>query len=140
MEERIIVVKEITTKQTAKGNDYLSVKGKDGHTYNIFDQASFPAFEIDKAVKLSGETAGKFFNTTKAEKVANIMEQKAAQAVAEKMNASTPEEGMWWKELGEMLRAGDIDKTKPMGKALRDFYYTQMLSVLDITLESTHGE
>ena len=50
------------------------------------------------------------------------------------------EKGMWWKELGEMLRAGDIDKTKPAGKFLRDAYYAQMFSVLDITVESTHKE
>ena len=45
------------------------------------------------------------------------------------------EVGMWWKELGEMLRAKDIDMTKPAGKAMRTAYYAQMLSVLDIKIE-----
>lgn len=52
---------------------------------------------------------------------------------------STPhapqELGMWWKEVGEGLRTGLIDPTTPMGKALYDFYFAQMFSVLSITVE-----
>lgn len=44
--------------------------------------------------------------------------------------------GMWWKELGEMLRAKDIDITKPAGKAMRTAYYAQMLSVLPIEIKN----
>jgi len=44
-------------------------------------------------------------------------------------------EHVWWKELGEMLRAGDIDMTKPAGKGMRTAYYAKMLSVLPIKLE-----
>ena len=46
----------------------------------------------------------------------------------------TKEELLWWRELGEMLRAKDIDLTKPAGKAMRTAYYAQMLSVLDIKI------
>jgi len=46
-------------------------------------------------------------------------------------------EHVWWKELGLCLRAGDIDKTKPAGKALRKAYYAKMFSVLDIKIEDT---
>jgi hypothetical protein len=45
---------------------------------------------------------------------------------------SGQEIGLWWKELGEMIRGGDIDKKTPMGKALRLAYYTQMFKVLDL--------
>ena len=44
-------------------------------------------------------------------------------------------EHVWWKELGEMLRAGDIDMTKPAGKLMRTAYYAQMMSILDIKIE-----
>ncbi len=44
------------------------------------------------------------------------------------------ERGMWWKELGEMLRAGEIDKTKPFGKALRTAYYAEMFRVLGLDI------
>lgn len=44
-------------------------------------------------------------------------------------------EHVWWKELGEMLRAKDIDLTKPAGKGMRTAYYAQMLSVLPIKIE-----
>lgn len=48
---------------------------------------------------------------------------------------SGQERGMWWKELGEMLRAGDIDKTKPEGKLLRTAYYAKMLEVLNLKIK-----
>ena len=41
---------------------------------------------------------------------------------------------MWWKELGEMIRAKDIDMTKPAGKLMRTAYYAQMMSVLNLKI------
>ncbi len=118
MEERIIVVWEIATKQTKAGQDYLAVKGKDGMTYNIFDQASFPVFEVDRAVKLTGEKSGKYFNTQKAEGVANIMEQEAAVKVAglmgnvdnrvKALNCATAIIGSVIQHTGEAKTANDV--------------------------------
>jgi len=52
------------------------------------------------------------------------------------LKVPAPQElGMWWKELGEMIRAKDIDLTKPTGKALRTAYYAQMFAVLGIKIE-----
>ncbi len=48
---------------------------------------------------------------------------------------SSPETGMWWKELGDMLRSGDIDKTTPLGKVMRSTYYTEMGRVLGIPIK-----
>ena len=45
-------------------------------------------------------------------------------------------EHVWWKELGMMLRANDIDVTKPIGKGIRAAYYAQMMSILDIKIEN----
>ena len=44
-------------------------------------------------------------------------------------------EHVWWKELGECIRAKDIDTTKPAGKGMRTAYYAKMMSVLDIKIE-----
>ncbi len=48
---------------------------------------------------------------------------------------SGEERGMWLKELGSMLRCGDIDKTTAHGKLLRHFYYAAMFNVLDIEIK-----
>lgn len=48
---------------------------------------------------------------------------------------SSPETGMWWGQLGEMLRCGDIDKTTAEGKHYRKTYYTEMNRVLGITFK-----
>jgi len=48
---------------------------------------------------------------------------------------SSPETGMWWGQVGEMLRCGDIDKSTPQGKTIRSAYYAEMLRVLGITFK-----
>ncbi len=59
---------------------------------------------------------------------------------SKQVSEPAPQEiGMWWKELGEMLRAKDIDVTKPAGKLMRTAYYAQMMSVLDIKIENKEG-
>jgi len=42
---------------------------------------------------------------------------------------------VWWKQLGDDLRSGHIDKTTETGKALRKAYFAEMFSVLDIKIE-----
>lgn len=42
------------------------------------------------------------------------------------------EKNMWYKELGEMLRAKDIDTSKPHGRLLRQAYYAKMFQVLGL--------
>ena len=60
---------------------------------------------------------------------------KARASVTKKTREQEIAEHVWWKELGSMIRAGDIDMTKPAGKAMRTAYYAQMLSVLPITIK-----
>ena len=44
-----------------------------------------------------------------------------------------PEErGMWWKELGESLRYGLIDHSKPHGREWKRAYFTEMKRVLNL--------
>ena len=44
-------------------------------------------------------------------------------------------EGMWFKELGECLRSGLIDRETPAGKLLERFYKAEMQSVLGFKFE-----
>ena len=44
-------------------------------------------------------------------------------------------EGMWFKELGESLRSGLIDRSTPAGKLLEIFYKTEMRSALHFKIE-----
>ena len=48
---------------------------------------------------------------------------------------SGQERGMWWKQLGDDLRSGHVDRTSSLGKALRKCYFAEMFKVLDITME-----
>lgn len=111
-------------------------------------EALHPLFEQGKAVLLHWETYMDKAYVAKAEAVAGKLppptepgmlkehQEVIQKAVAETKPKPAPQElGMWWKELGEMLRAKDIDTTKPVGKQLRTVYYAQMLSVLDIKIE-----
>ena len=52
-----------------------------------------------------------------------------------KPQPSGPEVGLWWKQLGDDLRSGHIDKTTPQGKLLRAAYFAQMFSVLKIKID-----
>ena len=44
-------------------------------------------------------------------------------------------EGMWFKELGESLRSGLIDRSTPAGKLLEIFYKAEMQSALHFKIE-----
>ena len=48
---------------------------------------------------------------------------------------SGPEIGLWWKQLGDDLRSGHIDRNSSVGKALRLTYFAQMFKVLNIDLK-----
>jgi len=44
-------------------------------------------------------------------------------------------ECMWWKEMGESLRSGLIDRSTPAGKLLEKFYKAEMQSALHFKIE-----
>ena len=92
----------------------------------------------------NGEDTGEWCNEEDLEKVQNLsptssqeLLPKDQEIIDEEVKGKpAPQEiGMWYKELGEMLRAKDIDTTKSAGKAMRTAYYAKMMSVLDIKIE-----
>lgn len=54
---------------------------------------------------------------------------------AEPKTIAPQERGMWWKQLGDDLRSGHVDISKPFGKTLRLRYFAEMFRVLDIEIE-----
>lgn len=116
MEERVITVESIEQKSGAKGA-YITVHGSDGKNYNIFNEKLFGIFEINKAVKLSGETNGKFFNTKNAEPVGELINKMIDKGV----KVTSVEEKMTkddWREKDKTTRKS-IERQKSLEMALK---------------------
>lgn len=133
--------KTITVGEVEGLNEYgdLLFKDEDGNDYKIKSKRDklFQAVQEGNKLELHIDT----FRDHDYISGLTLLEGKAQEAEITKKPAgqasehSGQETGMWWKELGEMLRSDDIDKTTPMGKALRSAYYAQMFSVLGIKME-----
>jgi len=127
-------VKVITTPEQEKLNCY------DLALFQYLAVGAAPVAMIEDAHKKDGTPIKKIVNLVINGK-AILSEQPPAQAqpsptqIVPHETPAPQEIGMWWKELGECIRSGDIDKTKPEGKSLRIIYYNKMLQVLDITIE-----
>jgi len=143
--ETVIVVG--VTREDGYGNLWVTPAGG-GEEVKIGEKRSqlHPLFEQGKAVMLHWETYKNRPYVSDAKAVEGelpgpqpsgemLEEHKEVIAEVVKVKPAPQEIGMWWKELGEMIRAKDIDITKPAGKAMRIAYYAQMLSVLPIKIE-----
>jgi len=93
----------------------------------------------------AGEDTGQWCNEEDLEKVKSGIDEtrkpkpvplQEGEEPLPKSKSQEIAEHVWWKEMGEMLRAKDIDVTKPAGKLMRTAYYAKMLSVLDIKIEN----
>ena len=131
-------------KDGAKGK-YLNVKYIDQTSKtaycNVFDGEQQHLFQEAKeehwVVGVMVEKSGRWVNVKSAEYVKDAVEVgEATPPLPSDRQAhkepSGQETGMWYKELGEMIRAGDIDITTPEGKLMRQAYYTKMMMVLDL--------
>lgn len=72
-------------------------------------------------------------------------EPKAETPKPETAKIGTDKDAQIWKavclkELGECIRSGDVDKTKPSGKLLRQAYYLMLYDGLNIKLGETESE
>lgn len=138
--EKIITVKGYPEIKTAKnGNDYLEITDTAGKKYGIFAHRDKWAIIQDGFnVKLIGEQKGQFFNTEDFELVAPDVTPpgQVPSLAAKPLPEHAPQEiGMWWKEVGEMIRAGKIDKATVEGKALITFYYLKMFDVIGFSIK-----
>ena len=138
-----------------QGKSFKKVTDKTGKTFNVKYgregalKAKWPLLVPGTAIEITwGEYNSKpfvkdFKVVAEAQEVAKLPAQKAAspplqpgeEAVFKSKDQQIAEH-VWWKELGMMLRANDIDVTKPIGKGIRAAYYAQMMSILDIKIEN----
>ena len=147
MDDKDTIIVVGVTRKDEYGNLWVTPKG-DGSEVKIASKRSqlHELFEQGKAVLLHWETYKNRPYISDAKLVEGELPEpqpsdqllpKDQEYIDKEVKGKpAPQElGMWWKELGKMLRAKDIDMTKPAGKAMRTAYYAQMLSVLDIKIE-----
>ena len=156
----IVTITHVEQAFTKNGDEYVKVMGITGDgretTKSVFNQLKdkWGMLQENATLDFKMVKKGQFWNiedinlpqvSAPAEKptlTAETPDQAEIDASAGKPPAKAPapqELGMWWKELGEMLRSGDIDKTTPHYKLLRSAYYAQMFSVLGIKIEQKEG-
>ncbi len=128
-----------------QGKDFKKVTLKDGSVLKVkygregLLKAKWGELQVERAFKfIMGDYQGKpfvqDFVAVEGELPESVQTTVAPGAIP-KHKPSGEERGMWLKELGSMLRCGDIDKTTPHGKLLRHFYYAAMFNVLDIEIK-----
>lgn len=117
--------KKVTDKE---GNEWKVKQGRGGKLKDKWD-----ILKEDLAYELSiDKYEGKDF-VADFELVKDELKVEAAKEVAGKAPGFAAQEiGMWYKEVGEMIRAGMIKYDKPEDKALMLAYKTRMLDVLGI--------
>ncbi len=151
---QIVVVNEVGT------NDYgdLTFTDKDGGQYKVavkrksyFEKTIIPgtAVQLNYAVAYGKEyiysavsVAGKLPPPDKPKVVVSPpVENPRKTESPQVIYKSSPETGMWWKEVGENFRAGLFKKDDDRnGALLWRAYIAQMLSSLEITIEKSKGK
>lgn len=132
--EKVIVVDHSEVVPGAKG-EYLKVTDKGGKVQNIFDQSLWNLFVDGCAVKLNLEKTGNWWNVVKAEAVELPAEKPTTATGSPPMESffSGEEKGMWWKELGNRIGDGSLDKHFPKNAVyIKSQYYKRMVEVTGI--------
>ena len=106
---------------------------------NCYNSALFTFFTLGRQVEVEALPSTKK-DGTPITKIVNVIVNGQPVLKEEKPLAylrpppSGEEKGMWYKEAGEMLRAGDIKDLK-VHNFLRTAYYAQMFNVLGINID-----
>ena len=136
--EKTIVVKESILKSSVNG-EYLLVTDHEAVKYSCFQEHKVLWACLDKnmSVTIDYEEVGKYKNIVKAipmaEQIRVDKSKITEQQVAARAQEFSPQEiGMWWKEVGEHIRAGTYKYDTPIGKALILAYNARMHLVLGI--------
>ena len=141
----VIAVIDSIEDDSYQGKDFKRVTLKDGSVLKVkygregFLKAKWGELQVERAFKfIMGDYQGKPF-VQDFVAVEGELPESTKPPIPEsgipKYKPSGEERGMWLKELGSMLRCGDIDKTTAHGKLLRHFYYAAMFNVLDIEIK-----
>ena len=142
--EKLIIVKEAILKPSVKG-EYLLVTDHGAVKYSCFQEHKdlWACLDKNMSATIEYEEVGKYKNIVNATPMSGqitvdeskITEQQVVPPVAK--TAPAPQElGMWWKEMGECIRRGLIDKDFPnMATKIKGQYYKQMEAVTGITMK-----
>ncbi len=156
----ILTITKWSQEFTKTGAEYRKITGTtpDGKevTKSVFDnlKVAWPLIEKEgNTVELKMVQKGQFWNViniimadepwpegteaVKPEEVAppKVEVNKGGEQPKER-EIAPQERGMWWKQLGDDLRSGHIDKTTSHGKLLRAAYFVEMFRVLNIKIEN----
>ena len=130
VKERSELIVSQKTKRT-----YFTIGDQTGRKLICFDSGLYNEMPIDSFGTYEitpGKTAE---DTPRLQRTSEAKEALPRPAEVGTASPAPQELGMWWKELGECLRSGEIDKATPHGKLLRAAYYAQMFQVLSLKLE-----
>lgn len=132
-----VTIAEVAVKKgTNTKGDWVNTRIKDteGNWYGSFNkQAS--ELQMGQVVTFNPIVKG---SNTNFEKWA--MSDQPPKPVAQAGEISPQERGMFYKEIGEWLRSGKFDMSKPINQALHAKYWAQLLIAVDIKSESKEGE
>lgn len=129
-------------------NDYgdlvVTDKGGDEHKIGKKRPHLFPVFQPGVAIHLSyAQYMNKEYivNATPLEQMITETQPPPTgaeqQPIPRETKVAPQELGMWWKELGESIRSGEIDKSYPKSAVkIRSQYYNKMFSVTGIEKET----
>ena len=131
--EKVITIKSSQHKTSKTGKPYLEVIDQDNIKFSCWDEGLWNSLGQNASGKINYQQNGVFKNIVAVES----MEQAVAHKVMEVQpkNHEPQEIGMWWKECGEMIRAGVIKKDTDIGGALYRLYFLTMQDVLGVKVE-----
>ena len=144
-----LMITKVSQEFTKNGDEYKKVTGTNTATQqettkSVFNnlESKWELLEEGRIVELKMEKHGQYWNVTDISP-ASAPEPNETPATVPTQDNTTPvqpiapqEKGMWWKELGESLRYGLIDHTKPHGKAWKKSYFIEMKRVLNLPEET----
>lgn len=140
MIRKVIIVIDKIEDAEANGKPFKLVTDKGGTEWKFksgkggcITEARRNELMVDMAYELSIDKYKDYDYVADFELVKDELKQEAAREVAKRAPGFAAQEvGMWYKEVGEMIRAGMIKYDKPEDKALMLAYKTRMLDVLGI--------
>ena len=151
--EKIIIIDSVSTDEY--GNTWVT--DKEGKEHKIGEKRNPEVHDLVQnsvglAVKftyaqykqkdyiVNAELVKDQIDQTKGSVDTSAMEKSAEEGKRYVKRIDPQERGMWWKELGKMLRKPDIAKADPHYKLLREAYYFEMFRVLEFEFGSSDKE
>jgi len=133
MIEKVLSIKESTQEMSKTDKPYLKIIDQDGTKFSCWDESLWNSLGKNLSVKVGFEQKGIFKNIVAVEAMEKAL---AERTIKEQPKVYEGQEiGLWWKETGEMIRAGYIKKETDVGGALYRAYFAKMLEVLGVKAE-----